>query len=131
MMVSKPMRRVVGGIALLLVFFVLTIHLRYDNKKEWYPGWVDTLETWTAELPAENYTQAVTSSSVSELPISYNLLVPPKIGCEAVVNDLQLRLVQAYSELLEGIRYVNLWGYLGMLYSAAPKHKGRSNESRN
>jgi hypothetical protein len=45
-------------------------------------------------------------------PISYDLNTPPSIGCEAVVSDLQLRLVEAYSQLLMGIRHVNIWGYL-------------------
>jgi hypothetical protein len=113
---SKPMRRVIGGVALLFVFFLLSPLLKFDKKEEWQSGWadkLDKLETWTANIPVENYTHLFTSSPKSELSISYDLSVPPKIGCEAVVSSLQLRLIEAYSELLEGVRHVNLWGYLG------------------
>lgn len=44
--------------------------------------------------------------------ISYDLSTPPSTGCETLVNDLQQRLIQAYSKRLEGVRYANIWGYL-------------------
>ncbi len=48
-----------------------------------------------------------------QLPISYNLDVPPEAGCEKLVDDLRLQLITTYTRLLKGIRHVNLWGYLG------------------
>lgn len=39
---------------------------------------------------------------------------PPSIGCEAVVSDLQRRIVEVYAPLFEGIRHINMFGYLGM-----------------
>lgn len=53
------------------------------------------------------------TSSTQAKNISFDLSKPPTIGCEAIVSRLQLRLIEAYSEMLRGIRYVNLWGYLG------------------
>lgn len=44
--------------------------------------------------------------------ISYQLDIPPSIGCEDKVNDLQQRLIQEYTRLFDGIRYANIWGYL-------------------
>lgn len=45
-------------------------------------------------------------------PISYQLDVPVKEGCEDVVSKLQLRLISEYRKLLKGVRYANIWGYL-------------------
>ncbi|KAM6480778.1 polysaccharide pyruvyl transferase-domain-containing protein [Trichoderma sp. SZMC 28011] len=44
--------------------------------------------------------------------ISYDLTTPPSVGCEDIVNDLQQRLIQAYTQSLKGVRYANIWGYL-------------------
>lgn len=44
--------------------------------------------------------------------ISYQLDIPPTIGCEAKVNELQQTLIQEYTRLFDGIRYANIWGYL-------------------
>lgn len=44
--------------------------------------------------------------------ISYQLDIPPTVGCEDKVNELQQRLIQEYTRLFEGIRYANIWGYL-------------------
>ncbi|KAF4468010.1 hypothetical protein FALBO_5104 [Fusarium albosuccineum] len=44
--------------------------------------------------------------------ISYDLTRPVSTGCEALVNDLQQRLIQAYQKRFAGIRYANIWGYL-------------------
>ncbi|CAD0082660.1 unnamed protein product [Aureobasidium vineae] len=56
---------------------------------------------------------SVTSTAVvSSVPISYDKTTPPSTGCEAVVNAAQHRLISEYQQLLKGIRYVNVWGYL-------------------
>ena len=47
--------------------------------------------------------------------ISYDKTTPPTVGCEAIVHDLQERIIEAYQTLLEGVRYANIWGYLGPL----------------
>lgn len=57
--------------------------------------------------------EAFATGSNSSLPISYQLDVPPKVGCESLVQDLQLRLITEYRKLLKGVRYANIWGYLG------------------
>ena len=44
--------------------------------------------------------------------ISFDLDTPPTAGCEEIVNDLQQKLIIAYTKRLEGIRYANIWGYL-------------------
>jgi hypothetical protein len=52
----------------------------------------------------------VTNSSKG---IVFDIHAPMKIGCEGVVDDLRLRLIDGYSQTLKGVRYANLWGYLG------------------
>ena len=49
------------------------------------------------------------------VPVSYDKATPPSIGCEEVVMDLHNRVMNAYRELLSGIRYAIMWGYLGEL----------------
>lgn len=51
-------------------------------------------------------------SNEPQQPVSFDLSKPPTVGCEDVVSKLQLRLIEAYSQMLKGVRYVNLWGYL-------------------
>ncbi|KAI5196390.1 hypothetical protein E4T39_07817 [Aureobasidium subglaciale] len=51
-------------------------------------------------------------AATSNVPISYDKTTPPSTGCEAVVNAAQQRLISEYQQLLKGIRYVNVWGYL-------------------
>jgi exopolysaccharide biosynthesis predicted pyruvyltransferase EpsI len=55
---------------------------------------------------------ATVPAVVSNVPISYDKTTPPSTGCEAVVNAAQHRLISEYQQLLKGIRYVNVWGYL-------------------
>jgi hypothetical protein len=47
--------------------------------------------------------------------IVYDINKPLSVGCEKVVSSLQLKLINDYSEILKGIRYVNIWGYLGTI----------------
>ncbi|KAH6975200.1 polysaccharide pyruvyl transferase-domain-containing protein [Ilyonectria sp. MPI-CAGE-AT-0026] len=62
---------------------------------------------------AENVTEeAVPEEQKPLTDVSYDLNSPPSTGCEDVVNDLQQRLIQAYTRRLQGIRYANIWGYL-------------------
>lgn len=49
--------------------------------------------------------------------VSYDKLTPPTVGCESIVHDLQEKLLSEYQEILKGIRYVNVWGYLGALHT--------------
>ncbi|KAF4983361.1 hypothetical protein FZEAL_1213 [Fusarium zealandicum] len=44
--------------------------------------------------------------------VSYDLTRVPEVGCEDLVNNLQQRLIHTYQKRLQGIRYVNIWGYL-------------------
>lgn len=44
---------------------------------------------------------------------TYDKTSPPGTGCEAVVSNLQTRIIEAYSPLFEGIRHINMFGYLG------------------
>jgi hypothetical protein len=46
-------------------------------------------------------------------PISYDKTTPPTVGCEDIVHDLQQRIIEAYQQQLKGIRYANVYGYLG------------------
>jgi exopolysaccharide biosynthesis predicted pyruvyltransferase EpsI len=55
---------------------------------------------------------ATVPAVVSNVPISYDKTTPPSTGCEAVVNAAQHKLISEYQQLLKGIRYVNVWGYL-------------------
>lgn len=45
---------------------------------------------------------------------TYDKSSPPGTGCAEVVSDLQTRIIEAYSPLFEGIRHINMFGYLGM-----------------
>lgn len=60
----------------------------------------------------DNRDDAETPPAPQEKGISYDLSIPVATGCEDLVNDLQQRLIHAYSERLKGIRYANIWGYL-------------------
>lgn len=46
--------------------------------------------------------------------ISYDKTTPPSVGCEDIVHDLQRRLIETYQKELKGIRYANVYGYLGV-----------------
>jgi len=52
--------------------------------------------------------------------ISYDKSTPPSVGCEALVHDLQARIISTYQQQLHGIRYANIFGYLGVLLSLLP-----------
>jgi hypothetical protein len=45
---------------------------------------------------------------------TYDKTTPPSTGCEAVVSDLQSKIIKAYGPVFEGIRHINMFGYLGM-----------------
>jgi len=85
------------------VFIVLWIFFAFTFLGSRH-GSADGFRQWTG----------LSSSPDGEVPISYNLQIPPKIGCEAVVRDLQEKLIDSYSDILKGIRYANLWGYMGL-----------------
>ena len=53
------------------------------------------------------------TSGKTGVAVSYDKSSAPGIGCEAVVSNLQHQLITLYQEELRGIRYANLWGYLG------------------
>lgn len=69
----------------------------------------DVVQNSTA---TEQAPSAAVTSAVSKVPISYDKTTPPSTGCEAVVVAAQQRLIAEYQQLLKGIRYVNIWGYL-------------------
>lgn len=108
---SRPLCRLALGAVLLLwlLFAFAFLGNRYSNAGGWYSASLDRFRQWTA-----NYTSKLDGGSTA-VPISYNLDVAPTVGCEAVVDELQHRLIEAYSGLFKGIRYANIWGYLGIL----------------
>lgn len=87
--------------ALLITFAVILVAQGSDTIKSSLPN---TESFWPSS--------GVGSSSESNKDISYDLTTPPSTGCEDLVNDLQQRLIQAYSKRLKGVRYANIWGYL-------------------
>ncbi|KAH0405719.1 hypothetical protein KCU90_g24800, partial [Aureobasidium melanogenum] len=71
-----------------------------------------TQQTSSASASASAVSSATVPAAVSNVPISYDKTTPPSTGCEAVVNAAQQKLISEYQQLLKGIRYVNVWGYL-------------------
>ena len=55
----------------------------------------------------------IQSSSLVGPAMSCDKTTPPGTGCEEVVSSLQRLLIEGYTPLFEGIRHVNVWGYLG------------------
>lgn len=53
------------------------------------------------------------SKSKSGGPVSYDKTTPPSVGCEDVVSSLQQKVTEAFTRELKGIRYANIFGYLG------------------
>jgi len=45
--------------------------------------------------------------------VSYDSTTPPGFGCVDVVQGLQNKVLSTYAEVLKGIQYVNIVGYLG------------------
>lgn len=133
-MASKPLCRVATGAFILLwIFFAFAFMGGRYSGNDWYNESVDKFKQWTS-----NYTDSADGAESlmpeedlqPDIPISYNLDIAPKIGCEDVVSDLQQRLITAYAELLKGIRHVNIWGYLGS-YSSTFSSKLNADLLRN
>lgn len=142
MMASRPLgRAALGAFILLWIFFAFaflggqkewypeTVNNFNDKVKDQFNSWTSTYDSSSNEEEAEaEFVPPVNASiggleeslqdaeskpePVSNLPISYQLDVPPKVGCESVVSGLQLRLISEYAKLLKGVRYANIWGYL-------------------
>jgi len=113
-MLSRPLGRVVVGTFILLsIFFIFAF---IGGKEDWYSDSADKLNAWSPifdDVPIDSPNIEADQELTKKIPISYNLKVPPRVGCEPIVEDLQLRLITEYSKLLKGIRYANIWGYLG------------------
>lgn len=77
------------------------------------PNAIPDAEPSTAPPAAAKPEGASKGVANSKVPISLQLDVPVSVGCESLVQDLQLRLISEYRKLLKGIRYANIWGYLG------------------
>jgi hypothetical protein len=71
------------------------------------PSTANQISDYTANAIAQYKT------SPSNDRISYDTTTPPAHTCTATVSRLQQQLIAAYAPILQGIRYVNLWGYLG------------------
>ncbi|KAH7141463.1 hypothetical protein B0J13DRAFT_445568 [Dactylonectria estremocensis] len=107
MLSSNPFGRLTYVVVALVISFSLVLIARgttgvpafHIPESIWHPTW------------SENATDIIPDSS-NVTDISYDLNTVPSIGCEDIVNDLQQRLIQAYSKRLKGIRYANIWGYL-------------------
>jgi hypothetical protein len=69
---------------------------------------------WTPEITPPVYDVAEHTDLFKAVgtPVSYDLTTPPGTGCEAIVDALRVELLKAYTPLFEGLRYVNIWGYL-------------------
>ncbi|THX36696.1 hypothetical protein D6D10_06450 [Aureobasidium pullulans] len=83
-----------------------------------FSSYKDEAQNNSTQQAASSTTSASAAASstvpavVSNVPISYDKTTPPSTGCEAVVNAAQQKLISEYQQLLKGIRYVNIWGYL-------------------
>ncbi|KAF2104266.1 hypothetical protein NA57DRAFT_62889 [Rhizodiscina lignyota] len=102
---NRPLGRIaVGAFILLWIIFAFAFLGGRYSDQEWYSQSVDRFKAWTSS----NYTE-VLESAQQEIEDEN---IAPKVGCEVLVSDLQLRLLEEYSQLLKGIRHVNIWGYL-------------------
>lgn len=52
-------------------------------------------------------------NGVSDTHSIIDVLSPPSESCFPIVTELRQRLLDIWMPLFEGIRYVNMWGYLG------------------
>ena len=75
-------------------------------------GWL-AFTTDRSSLGIEHHDWAQPATSLSSGPVSYDKTTPPGTGCEDVVARLQRLVLEGYAEVLEGVRYANMWGYLG------------------
>lgn len=92
---SLYIRLALASVAAITLFYLLA------------PSSVNQISDYTANAIAQ-YKTAPTNDR-----ISYDLTSPPAHTCTATVSRLQQQLIAAYAPILQGIRYVNLWGYLG------------------
>lgn len=84
-------------------------------------GWTSDFapSTQTPAPPKEQEIDLFTEMEAPDLftrgpsPVSYDKTTPPGTGCEAIVAKSQALLIEAYTKYFQGIRYVNMWGYLG------------------
>jgi len=103
-----------GRVAVVVVVFIWVIAAFAFLGGRYNPQWYDAGKQQLDRL--KEYGGSLTSNNGTSVKsaVSYNLNKPPTTGCPDIVGKLQLRLIEAYSEMLRGIRYVNLWGYLGL-----------------
>jgi len=83
-----------------------------SDKDEAQHNTTQQISSVTTTSSAAEAPSATVPAVVSNVPISYDKTTPPSTGCEAVVNAAQQKLISEYQQLLKGIRYVNVWGYL-------------------
>jgi hypothetical protein len=93
---------IIAGATLLISFLLVILAQSADIRSH--------LPSSTSIWPTSDC--AVPFTAKSRKNISYDITTPPSIGCEDIVNDLQQKLIQAYSKSLKGVRYANIWGYL-------------------
>jgi hypothetical protein len=83
----------------------------------WTSDFVPSAQTWAPlkEKEVDLFTEMEASDLFTRgpSPVSYDKTTPPGIGCEAIVAKSQALLIEAYTKYFRGIRYVNIWGYLG------------------
>lgn len=92
---------IIAGVTLLISFLLVILAQSADIRSH--------LPSSTASIwPASDCAAPV----VNRKNISYDLTTAPSVGCEDIVNDLQQKLIQAYTKSLKGVRYANIWGYL-------------------
>ncbi|KAH8685112.1 polysaccharide pyruvyl transferase-domain-containing protein [Ilyonectria robusta] len=109
MLPSNPFGRLAYVVVGLVVTFTLVLVARGTTG---VPTFSIPQSLWHPTF-SENVTEeAVPEEQKPLTDVSYDLNSPPSTGCEDVVNDLQQRLIQAYTQRLKGIRYANIWGYL-------------------
>jgi hypothetical protein len=71
------------------------------------------LNAGISNLPS-SFSPSTSSKEVVKVIDTYDKTTPPSTGCEAVVSDLQSKIIKAYGPVFEGIRHINMFGYLGM-----------------
>ena len=97
-MVLPPRLRVAIALSLVIVTFLLAKSVLFEN---------------VSTFPSISKVGGSTSFTGTKDPISYDKSTPPSVGCEDVVHKLQLGVLEHFSRELKGIRYANIFGYLG------------------
>ena len=103
-----PRFRITLGAALLVVGMLFARIYYWDDTYK-----ISSISSYLPKVPSR-IPYVSSQDDEEKVPVSYDKTTPPSIGCEDIVIDLQQRVIREYSEQLEGIRYANIFGYLGV-----------------